>query len=64
VKICSREYSESGDFDRLEDSAVEKYILGLGVRNLTERGLLIRVTHPYTFQSDVYPGTGGFWGSK
>jgi hypothetical protein len=51
VKICGWEYSENGDSDRLEDSAVERYILGLGGRNLTEEGILIGGTHPNTFQS-------------
>jgi hypothetical protein len=64
VEIFGWEYAENGNPDRLEDCAVERCILRLRVRNLTEGGILIGGIHPYTFQSDNHPGTGGFGGSK
>jgi hypothetical protein len=64
VEIFGWEYAENGNSDRLEDSAVERCIRRLGVRNLTEGGILIGGTHPYTFQSHTYPGTGSFGGFK
>jgi hypothetical protein len=62
VKILGPEYADKCDFNRLGDFSVGEQIFRLADRNLSERGILIWGTHPYTFQSHTYPGTASFGG--
>jgi hypothetical protein len=62
VKILGSKFADKCDFNRLGDLSVGEHILGLGGRNLSERGILIWGAHPYTFPSHTYLRTGSFGG--